>query len=277
LPHHFLPDDYLKAFIHTVAACGYGEGNDEFLIDDCGATPFPISAERLAVARGAIALQKHRMLLVCTPAEPVDLPRAIEAGIRDCWTGLLESPIRNFGLPAIAKWGNLVADPRDKKGWPKAMPPGRKLHAALTGVYEGIETAGTGGGAMRSMYADFLDEAAGVTGRQELAELATEYRKIALMWSGLADAALPDSSRPLHRVKQLLARKRHVLEERGANGLDEAGEIARELASIEANMDRDFPLDTRQVDALLDDLAIRLRTLYAAEASAAECLKSLVA
>jgi hypothetical protein len=90
--------------------------------------------------------------------------------------------------------------PRDPKGWPRLLAaPGRQLQL-LTWLYDWVETAGTGGGFFRSMYAEFLEEAAGPLGRPGLTTLAGSYRELATAWTTLAetarDAAGPQPSTP---------------------------------------------------------------------------------
>src|SRR5438094_482768 len=124
-------------------------------IDDRAASPLTVTIQELEVARARVASYKHRVMIVGAPKHAPDLRAAIEEGIRDCCQGLLAARISNFSLKALSKWAGLVANPRDKKGWPNVFPPGRDLYKALMGVLHAVELNGTGGGAFRSMYADF--------------------------------------------------------------------------------------------------------------------------
>ena len=56
------------------------------------------------------------------PAGPVDLAGAAAAGIADALAGMVDPPMRNFGLPGLAKWAELLTDTRDAKGWPRPAP-----------------------------------------------------------------------------------------------------------------------------------------------------------
>ena len=75
-------------------------------------------------------------------------------------SNILGASSTSFALPAIRKWARLMTDVKNKKGWPTVFSGGRGLYGTLRTVYEGIEHIGTGGGGLRGMYADFLDEAA---------------------------------------------------------------------------------------------------------------------
>jgi hypothetical protein len=110
------------------------------------------------------------------------------AGIAVTWRGMLEPPMRNFGVPGLAKWADLLTAPRDPKGWPRLLEPPDRQVQLLTWLDDWVET-GTGGGFFRTMYAEFLEEAAGLLEQPELARLAGDYRELAAAWSALAGLA----------------------------------------------------------------------------------------
>jgi len=118
--------------------------------------------------------------------EPVDLAGAAAAGIAGTWRGMLEPPMRNFGVPGLARWAELLTASGDPKGWPRLLEPPDRQVQLLTWLYDWVETAGTGGGFFRAMYAEFLEAAAGTLGRLELARLAGDYRELAAAWTALA-------------------------------------------------------------------------------------------
>jgi uncharacterized protein DUF4872 len=166
---------------------------------DLAPVPVPVTWAELAEARAGVRSARHRLVVADAPADfgdgvgsstsEVDLPGAAAAGIADTWTGMLDPPMRNFGVPGLAKWADLLTAPRDPKGWPRLLAaPGRQLQL-LTWLYDWVETAGTGGGFFRSMYAEFLEEAAGPLGRPGLTTLAGSYRELATAWTTLAETA----------------------------------------------------------------------------------------
>ena len=129
--------------------------------------------------------------------------------------------MRNFGVPGLGKWAELLTDAGDPKGWPRLLaPPGRQFQF-LTWLYDWVETAGTGGGCFRAMYAEFLEEAAGPLDRPELG-LAGDYRELAAAWTALAGTAVAaGGDGPLARGAVLLATRRRLVEERGADAAAE--------------------------------------------------------
>jgi hypothetical protein len=244
---------------------------------DLAPAPIPVTWAELATARAGVRSVKHRLVVADAPAGPVDLAGAAAAGIADTWAGMLDPPMRSFGVPGLAKWGELLTSTRDPKGWPRLLAaPGRQFQF-LTWLYDWVETAGTGGGFFRPMYAEFLEEAAGPLDRPELAALAGDYRELAAAWTALAGTALAaGGDGPLARAAALLASRRRLVEERG-------GEAAGELAAVQAELDAlagaatdPQPLDAGALSALLADLGGRVADLGHAEEEAAAALRAAV-
>lgn len=278
LPYLGLPEELRKHLIHTAVVCGEEDGGNMLLMDDGAAVPWRITAAELATARAIMPYLKQRLLTVDVPGPvgPDALKEAVAAGIRVGCEEALNPPIKNFGLPAIKKWADLVAHPKDKKGWPTAFPPGRPLFSVLSTTFSGIEMDDTGGGALRGMYADFLDEAAAVLDIPALVAFAGEYRTIARQWSDLAEAALPSDVGPFRKTKELLCARRRLLLEQGPNGADAIAALDRQLAGLESEIGDAFPLSGVQTQALLDDLRTRLLALYKIEADVTTALQQTV-
>ncbi|HYI13841.1 MAG TPA: DUF4872 domain-containing protein, partial [Thermomicrobiales bacterium] len=271
VPHTMLPEHLVKYMYHLIVVCGLDEASGTVTVDDRARTPFTMTLAQLADARQAITSMKHRLVTI-EPGGEFDLAAAIGAGIHACADGLLNPPIRNFGAAAWEKWAGLIANSKDKKGWPNVFTPGPNLYSGLRGIYQSVEAGGNGSGMMRGMYADFLDEAATAAQRPELSEHAAAWRGVAGRWTDLANAALPDSAPPLAEARELLHRREQVFLERGADGLDELRTVDGRLTEIQAAMATDFPLDQAQSQALLNDLRGRLLEIYAAEVAAATAL-----
>ncbi|HEV8651107.1 MAG TPA: DUF4872 domain-containing protein [Actinomycetes bacterium] len=273
LPWYGLPPTMAGMMPQSVVVRLEGDGP---AVVDLAPGPVPLHWVELATARAGVRPSKHRLVEVEALARPVDLVPAIAAGVRDTCRGMLEPPMRNFGVPGLAKWADLLVDQRDKKGWPTVFPPGPRLYDALTWVVYWIEASGTGGGAFRRMYAGFLDEAAGALGRPELHALAAGYRELAAGWTALAGAALPDRVPGLGRARQLLVRRHRLVQERGAEAATEVVAVVRELDALGHELRRDFPLDAGAARALLGELADRVAGLRAGEERAATALRAAV-
>jgi hypothetical protein len=241
---------------------------------DLAPAPIPVTWPELADARAGVRSAKHRLLLAEAPAGPVDVAGAAAAGIADTWAGMLEPPMRNFGVPGLAKWAELLTAGRDPKGWPRMLDaPGRQFQL-LTWLYDWVETAGTGGGFFRAMYAEFLEQAAGPLERPELAGLAGDYRELAAAWTALAEAAATaGGDGPLARAAALLERRRRLVEDRGAAAAGEIAAVQAELAALAGDTTDPQPLDAGTLSALLAELRRRVLDLAEAEEAAAAALR----
>lgn len=244
------------------------------LLWDLAPAPIPVTWAELAEARAGVRSAKHRLVVAEAPDGPVDLAGAAAAGIADTWPGMLEPPMRNFGVPGLAKWAELLTAARDPKGWPALLDaPGRQFQL-LTWLYDWVETAGTGGGFFRAMYAEFLEEAAGPLGWPVLAELAGDYRELAAAWTALAETATAaGGDGALARGRALLDRRRRLVEERGAEAAAELAAVQAELTGLARDAADPQPLDAATLSDLLAELRDQVLDLAQVEEGAAATLR----
>lgn len=274
LSYNALPPHLHGCFYHIVRVLGIEDGSA--LIDDRAPAPWRVPVAELTVARGTIATAKHRLLRLERPAGALPVRAAVEAGIRAGYEGLTSPPIKNFGLPAFLKFADLVANAKDKKGWPRVLPARPHLYRALVNLTFFIEANGTGGGAMRPLYATFLGEAAALLRRPALIAVAEQYRRLGGLWRALAVAALPDHSPALAEARRLMVRKAALFAERGSAASDEIAALQARLDQLEAAAAASFPLTASDVDDLQLDLRERLLVIVAAEREAADALIAAV-
>jgi hypothetical protein len=239
---------------------------------DLAPTPIPLTWPELAEARSGVRSARHRLVVAEPPPAPIDLARAAAAGIVDTWSGMLDPPMTNFGVPGLTRWADLLTTPRNPKGWPRLLATPARQFQFLTWLYDWIETAGTGGGFFRAMYAQFLKEAAGPLDRPELTTLAADYRTLATTWTALADTAVA-ADRPLAQAATLLTRRRQLLAEQGPTATDELTAVQHELTTLAANPE---PLDPAALATLLADLRSQVLHLTEQEEQAASTLRSAV-
>ena len=119
---------------------------------------------------------------------------------------MLKPPIKNLGLAGIQKWAEVVVK------WPEQFK-GMNLFGALMNGFMYIEIGGTGGSALRSMYAQFLEEASAIMNKPALNEVARMMRQSAAVWSESASGFLPDSWPNLGGTRQLIVEKNKLFEE----------------------------------------------------------------
>jgi hypothetical protein len=122
----------------------------------------------------------------------------------------------------------MLTNTKNKKGWPNCFPGGPPLHGALSTVFEQIELRGYGGSAFRGLYADFLDQAAGVLKKSALKKIAKQFRESEASWREISDAALPDSIPLLKETREALTRRSVLIRKPRAVAIDKELESLRD-------------------------------------------------
>jgi hypothetical protein len=267
LGHTGMPATYEGGSYHTIAV--YRVDGDESLIGDRGPAPIAVPTERLAAARARIRKYRHRLLSVGTDEVDADLPIAVEAALRRELSDDRAGPATTFSLAALDRLATRVHGDGSKDGWARMFPPGHHLWGALRDLYRCIEHTGSGGGLFRNRYADYLDEAAVLTGRDGLTEVAAVYRDLGSRWTQAAIAPL-DTADALRATRDAVdATVLPIL--RG--DVDAATTAARAWARLDELRDAaadGFPLDANATDTLLRDLQAGLRDLADRERGAAK-------
>lgn len=163
----------------------YERVGDSYAIDDISTTRVLVPAERLAAARARVGSYKHRLITIDPDRIDLDLRPAVEEGLRLQVEHLSERS-DSFSLPAWRKWARMTTDVRNKKGWPTVFADGLGIGSLRASIY----TEAARGANLRGLYADFLDEAAGLLARDSLTEAAAAWRQAAGCWDQIVDAAL---------------------------------------------------------------------------------------
>lgn len=259
---------------------GYEPEEGTVHIADRARVPLTASASEFDDARAAQGSLKHRSLTLEAPPRLKNLTGAIEAGIRACARVMLEGPEKgpraNFGLAALRKWAGLVVDTKSPRGWLGTFAPGSHLYHALASCFEWIEIRGSGAGAGRTMYADFLTEAATALHKPQLEEAAEKYRESARRWTGLARTMLPDEMPLLKETRELLARKHRLFVEHGMASLPERLDMARRLEEIKGQAAHSFPRAENELVPFLKDVRDHILAVHDAEKAAVEAMQQAV-
>jgi hypothetical protein len=206
------------------------------------------------------------------PPGRMDLESAVRDGIRDC-IDYLNASSDSFALASLRKWARLLTDGENPKGWPVVFRGGRGLYGTLRTIYEAIAHAGTGGDALRGLYADFLDEAAGVLGRDALKTSARGYRELAGRWRALAEAVLPDEVDAFKKTRALLDEREAILKKKASDGLAAIAPLNDALHKLEHELNDAFPLDETATGHLLAEMQDRVAEIYSLEKSALTVLQ----
>jgi len=236
LPYMFLSGHAMKAKVpswvaplrvsyHQVVV--YGMEGDDVLVGDLGASVIRMSMAELTVARTSNYAPKFRTVVISEATAKPQLRETLSDRIRGTCSQMLEGlGIANFGLAALNKWAKMLTNTKNKKGWPNCFPGGPPLHGAMSTVFAQIELRGYGGSAFRGLYADFLDQAAGVLKKSAFQKVAEQFRESEASWRAISDAALPDSIPLLKETRKALTRRWVLL------GKPRTTAIDRELESL---------------------------------------------
>jgi Butirosin biosynthesis protein H, N-terminal/Domain of unknown function (DUF4872) len=230
----------------------YAIDGDGVHVDDRFLAPRTVSPEVLEAARSRVGSYRNRLCVIEPDRDelPVEALRdAVRAGLADA-AGHLASGSDSFGLEAWRKWARMMTG-RAAKAWPRVFADGRGLAGALLSTYEGIQPVGADGGHLRDLYADFLDEAAGLLEDPALADRAAAWREAAARWRALADLALPEG-----RLRELLAEVHETVVEGG-----DASVPAAEMWRLRS----DVPVDA---ESLFPAMGSLLEEIYEAEIAA---------
>ena len=145
------------------------------LIDDRSTGRIAVPAERLADARARVVSYKNRLIAIDPERVEIDgdrLRAAVEEGLA-LQVEHLRSRSDSFGLPAWAKWARMLTG-RAAKAWPTVFADGRGLATAMASIHDDAAQ----GRHLRGLYADFLDEAGPLAGR-DLSAAAAASREAA--------------------------------------------------------------------------------------------------
>jgi hypothetical protein len=255
---------------HIVAVCGT-DGEDTF-IDDRAAAPFRVPKTIFADARARVGSFKNRLLLV-ENTSPTNLTNAINEGLQAC-VDHLSSDSDSFSLPTLRKWGKMMTDDKNKKGWLNLFKDGCGLYGTLRSTYESIELT-VGGGGLRSLYATFLLEASDVIGNVKLRKVAQQYQDLAILWTRLAETSLSDDIEPLRETKTLLL-ERHNIMMQGGDAWQTTQPLTAKLRAMSAQYNVAFPLDEAGMKSLFEKMQEQILGIYEAETQALAALASAV-
>jgi hypothetical protein len=239
------------------------------LIDDRNRAPLRVPLDALAAARARVGSYKHRLVVLDTPAAELDaggLRRAVRDGLAE-QVEHLGRRSDSFSLPAFRKWARLLTDRRNAKGWPTVFADRVSLFDACLSVYEGLEPSGSGGGNLRGLYAEFLDEAAGLLDAPALGKAAAAYREAAARWHEVASTALPAGREPFAEARRLTDQLQAQVEG-GDAAQQAAAATAADLWALRDRWRPEFPGDDQDVETLLAALATTVAAACDAEEGA---------
>ncbi|HUE99200.1 MAG TPA: BtrH N-terminal domain-containing protein [Anaerolineales bacterium] len=244
-----------------------------------------LSMEDLTKARGRVKEDKYRLMTLDAP-QTAKLAGAVHKGICQAISLFTEEPPRgardNFGFAAYDKLAEMLVNTRNKHSWERFFASGVRMYHALAGspvqpgAYQWIMNWGSGDGAERGLYADYLLEAVQILKRPALKESAETFRESHKLWLTFADALLPDDIPLMGESKELIQKKHDLFIKDGEAVLPEIKKINSRLNELLSQSEVDFPLSNVQAAELrgnLRDILLKIKTV---EQRAVDLLQSAI-
>jgi hypothetical protein len=259
----------LAGMAPTIVAVIAREG-DAYVLDTGLGRPQRLSRERLAAARAGYKPAKQRSAVLTAAGEVGDLRPALHAAIADTARRYEHAPYKgfasNFGFAGMEKLASALVDPKDKRGWPRLFPEGRRACLGLRRLYQGLELELTPPAGGRAVQAQFLRAAARLTGQPTYAEAARGFDAAAAGWSEVARFVASCGVRAVATGCELLDAYAELLDD----GPDEAARRAVER-ELEASADASA-ISAEQARALYAEVASRVARAVDAERQAVAVL-----
>ena len=273
LPHHQLPES-LKGYInHQVAVYARDGRLWRLYLDDLTTQPVEIREKMFTEARANLSHSNFLMMVYESAGDinAQELREAIIEGLRTCAIRLTR-PMKTIGISNLETWAEKLTDRHDREGWPQIFRDQEGLFPVLSTVYESIKLNGTGGFALRKLYADFLHEAAGLLSNPALNAVAGQYLQLANHWSSLAENALPSKKPAFDRYKSLLNKKYKAYHD---HDLETYKKTINDLQGLKTKIVAEFPMDGFETNQLFNRLSSQVKLIAELEMSAAYRLRDV--
>jgi len=267
--HRHLPDALAGYGGYPLTVYDVDEQARVALLDDRNRGRLTVPLDTLAAARARIPSYKRRLLVLDALAAELGLDglrAAVAEGLAE-QVEHLSQPSDSFSLSAFRKWARLLTDRRNAKAWPRGFADRGGLFDACVSIYDNVEPVGSWGGNLRGLYAEFLDEAAGLLGDDRLRPAAAAYRDLAARWRAVAEVALPADREPFAEVRRLTGELARLLA-LGDAGRPRAAAVASQLWAARDRWRSEFPGGDADADALLAELAAAVGAVHEAETAA---------
>ncbi len=219
---------------HAVAVMGYDEEKNRVYIFDRGKKMVSEDEEDFEKARNSTFQPfppKNRIYMIQPPVGKVHSYERyvgediIYSSIKESLVEMRYPEIKNKGLSGFDVWSSRM------KKWSDIFE-GKDFLGCLMSLYTNIIIGGTGGDAFRSMYAQFLYEAAELTAKDRLRDAAAIYKISGNKWREIADLALSDEYLHLKQLKDIMVMKNKIFEDASLGAVKKMQDLQKQEESI---------------------------------------------
>lgn len=258
----------------------YGYEDDTAYIADRARVGLTVSSDEFDAARARIKKDKHRVIILGIPDE-AKFASAVTLGIWDCIKLFTEKPPKgsanNFGFKAYERWVKLLTKPKTKGSWAKTLPVGRELYTGLCTAFHFSQQFGKDDSysAERMMMADFLDEAAIILDKPDLAEISPKFRAGGEAWKVLGKALMPDDVPLLKETREIMIQKHSLFLNNGNQSTDKRIELSKREEELKV-ISENFPLNVDEVIKLQGNIAEQVQVVHDIEHDAIMSLREVM-
>ncbi|MFX1565128.1 MAG: DUF4872 domain-containing protein [Promethearchaeota archaeon] len=275
LPYYTLPFPWITE--HLIIVYGIDEEAERVLLSDFSNQPLTLSISQFIESRSIMKKWKNLAYTINPPKTNPDLAKAIRLGINDCVESLLCEKSRGastqIGTRAWRTMAVKVGDIQGKRGWVTLFNEPWQLFDSLTQMHAQIAFFNSDGGALRSSYADFLEEASDILKKPELKHIAHQFSDIGIIWDEIGTTALNDDVPELLHARQTALDWHNTFKVHGSAKTNSLEALSMELRGIRAQFSEKSPFTPRELLILFEELSARLFEVYDAETSALKALR----
>lgn len=273
LPYRELPEAEIGCHNYQVAVHARDGRLWRLYVDDLSKNLLEVREKELTSARASLPQNNYLMMAVkdANSIQTRDLREAILDGLREC-SAQLNHPVKTMGVSSLEYWSEKLTQQNDSQGWPGVFEDPGDLFYALRTMFTSIHLDGSDGYALRKLYSDFLHESAGYLGNPDLNAVAGQYLQLSNHWSRLAESALPSAIQVFEQYKVLLKNQAKAYR---LSNLSEYRKIQKQIATLEKQIIKAFPLDQDSTLELLSNLANQVKLISELEKSAALRLRDI--
>ncbi|MHA2314160.1 MAG: BtrH N-terminal domain-containing protein [Candidatus Hermodarchaeia archaeon] len=270
LPYFTLPYSWIQ---HNIAIVfGFDPESNQVHLSDLSTQSHTLTIPQFNISRGIIKSRKNATILLVPPAKVTNLTKAVRAGIHDCFTSLLhEKAVISGAHLRVETWAAIaraLTESEKKRGWSTLFAEPWQLFDTLTRLHAQIAFHNSDGGALRSSYSDFLEEASTILGKPALREIARQFADIGIMWDELGTDALPNDISQLQAARIAALEWHSLYKVHGQSAAQRLETEAEKIKAIRSQISEPFPLNPKELLVFFNDLGLRFLDIYDAEKAA---------
>jgi hypothetical protein len=274
LPYYSLPYSWISRHLATVY--GIDEDKNQVFLTDFSHQPHIITSQHLAASRSIIKGWKNAAYIIDSPQTIPDPAKAINLGVNDCTSSLLHDKAVVSGahlrVEAWLAMAKSIGNFQGKRGWVTLFNEPWQLFDTLTRLHAQIAFYNSDGGALRSSYSDFLEEASHILNNPGLKQVAHQFSDIGIMWDEIGTTALHDDIPELLDARLAALKWHNTFKVHGSSASKTLEELSSKIQTTRTQFMETYSILDHEISVLLEELSLRFHEVYKAEKTALKAL-----